>query len=72
MTRKDYRALVKALAEVGARSDEHGRVIAEAVVAVAKVCAADNARFDRDTFFMAYNLNRSEFAAAARIAKAQA
>lgn len=64
MTRKHYEALVKALADVAARNGKHAPVITEAVLAVAEVCAADNARFNRDKFLAAYTAYRAEFAKA--------
>lgn len=69
MTRKDYQALATALARVGAKSDKHGEIIAEAVVEVAKVLAEDNPRFNRDTFYTFYRMTMYETRSLANIAR---
>ena len=69
MTRKDYKALATALAEVGAKSDKHGEVIAEAMVELAKVLTEDNPRFNRDTFYRFYMAQMEEFRSLANLAR---
>lgn len=68
MTRKDYKALATALAKVGAKSDSHGQIIAEAMVEMAKAMSEDNPRFDRDTFYRFYMGQMHEFRSLANIA----
>lgn len=69
MTRKDYKALATALAKVGAKSDKHGEVIAEAMVELAKVLNQDNPRFNRDTFYRFYMAQMEEFRSLANLAR---
>ncbi len=69
MTRKDYKALATALAKVGAKSDKHGEIIADAMVEVAKVLSQDSPRFDRNTFFRFYMAQMEEFRSLANIAR---
>lgn len=69
MTRKDYKALATALAKVGAKNNSHGRIIAEAMVELAKVMTEDNPRFDRDTFYSFYRTQMYEFQSLANIAR---
>ena len=69
MTRKDYQALATALAKVGAKSDQHGQIVAEAVAEVAKILTEDNPRFNRDTFYRFYMAEMHEFRSLANIAR---
>ncbi len=63
MTRKNYKVLATALAEIGAESDKHAEIIAQAVARVADVLLEDNPRFNRDTFYSFYMVQMYNFRA---------
>ena len=71
MTRNDRKAIAMAtaLAKVGAKSDKHGEIIAEAMVELGKVFADNNPRFNRDAFYRYYMAHMEEFRSLANIAR---
>jgi HD superfamily phosphohydrolase YqeK len=53
MTRKDYEAVARAIAETHGTHPNHYAAIADLTVKLANVFAADSGRFDRERFYRA-------------------
>jgi len=56
ITRKDYQAIAKLLAVVGAESEEHRRATDQVAEKLADYFAVTNPRFDRERFASAYRV----------------
>jgi len=66
MTLKESRRIALALAKIGAKSQNHAEIIAEAMAKIGMTIQQENSRFNKDDFYRFYMAKLHEFRSLAR------